>query len=271
MRRHWWWRPGWRPGRRQYAWHLTFGDQTVSRGQADLRRVVADYQAHLAELPGLDPVPVEWLHLTVQGIGFADQVGADEVERIVAAVRRRCAALAPLRVTLGPAELQQEGVWLPVAPAATVRRLRAAVRAGIAEVWGAGRVPEPAGGFVPHVSLAHSNTDGPSEPYAAALAKIGPRSATVELGAIQVISLRRDTHLYRWEAGATVALAPTPNRPAPEAGPGGSGLSWGRLRGVRSAAVEVGLRLVPHVDAHHLAEPPAVQVAGLEVDATPAT
>jgi hypothetical protein len=32
MRRHWWWRPGWRPGRRLYAWHLTFGDQTVARG-----------------------------------------------------------------------------------------------------------------------------------------------------------------------------------------------------------------------------------------------
>ncbi|HEV8164117.1 MAG TPA: hypothetical protein VGR74_06670, partial [Actinomycetota bacterium] len=85
-----------------------------------------------------------------------------------------------------------------------VRRVRAAVRAGIAEVWVAGRVPEPAGGFVPHVSLAHSNTDGPPEPYAPALAAVGPRSATVELGAIQAISLGRDTHLYRWETVATV-------------------------------------------------------------------
>ena len=75
----------------------------MSRGRADLRRVVGGYQARLADLPGLDLVPVEWLHLTVQGIGFADEVGAGEVDRIVAAVRRRCAALAPLRVTLGPA------------------------------------------------------------------------------------------------------------------------------------------------------------------------
>ncbi|HEV8164118.1 MAG TPA: hypothetical protein VGR74_06675 [Actinomycetota bacterium] len=103
MRRHWWWRPGWRPGRRQVAWHLTFGDQTVSRGRADLRRAVGGYQARLAEPPGLDPVPVEWLHLTVQGFGFADELGAGEVERMVAAVGRRCAALAPLRLTLGPA------------------------------------------------------------------------------------------------------------------------------------------------------------------------
>jgi 2'-5' RNA ligase len=206
MRRHWWWRPGWRPGRRQYAWHLTFGEQAVSRGRAELRRVVGDYQARLAGLPGLDLVPVEWLHLTVQTIGFADEVGPGDTERIVAAARRRCATLTPLRLTLGPAELQAEGVWLPVAPQAAVRRVRSAVRAGIAEVWGVARVPEPAGGFTPHVSLAYSSTEGPDEPFAAALAAMPPRSATVELAAIRAISVGRDTHLYRWETFATVPL-----------------------------------------------------------------
>jgi 2'-5' RNA ligase len=204
MRRHWWWRPGWRSGRRLYAWHLTFGDQTVSRGRADLRRVVGGYQTRLAGLPGLDLVPAEWLHLTVQAVGFADEVGPGDAERIVAAVRRRCAAVAPPRLTLGPAQLQAEGVWLPAAPAAAVRRVRAAVRAGIAEVWGAARVPEPAGAFTPHVSLAYSNTEGPDAPFASALAGIAPRSATVEVAAIQAISLGRDAHLYRWETLATV-------------------------------------------------------------------
>jgi hypothetical protein len=80
MRRHWWWRPGWRPGRRLHAWHLTFGDQTVSRGRAELRRVAGDYQARLAGLPGLGLVPAEWLHLTVQPVGFADEVGAGDLD-----------------------------------------------------------------------------------------------------------------------------------------------------------------------------------------------
>jgi 2'-5' RNA ligase len=204
MRRHWWWRPGWRPGRRLYAWHLTFGEQTVSRGLAELRRVVGDHQARLTGLPGLDLVPAEWLHLTVQAVGFADEVGPGDAERMVAAVRRRCAALTPPRLTLGPVELQTEGVWLPAAPAVAVRRVRAAVRAGIAEVWGAARVPEAAGAFTPHVSLAYSNTDGADAPFAAALAAMAPRSATVEVAAIQAISLGRDAHLYRWETLATV-------------------------------------------------------------------
>jgi len=168
--------------------------------------VVGAYQARLAELPGLDLVPAEWLHLTMQSICFVDEIGAADAERIVAAVRRRCGALAPVRLTLGPAELQAEGVWLRVTPPAAVRRVRAAVRAGIAEVQGAARVPESAGGFTPHVSLAYSNTDGPDDPYAAALAAVRPRSPTVELAAIQAISLRRNTHLYQWESFATVLL-----------------------------------------------------------------
>jgi 2'-5' RNA ligase len=213
MRRHWWWRPGWRPGRRQYAWHLTFGEQAVSRGRAELRRVAGDYQGRLAGLPGLDLVPFELLHLTVQAVGFADEVGAGDLERIVAAVRHRCAALAPPRLTLGPAQLQAEGVWLPVSPQAAVRRVQAAVRAGIAEAWGAARVPEPAGRFTPHVSLAYSNTDGPDEPFAATLASMAPRSAIVELAAIQAISLGRDEHLYRWDTLATVLLGSGPAPP----------------------------------------------------------
>jgi 2'-5' RNA ligase len=208
MRNHWWWRPGWAPRRRLCAWHLTFDDQAISRGPADLRRVVGAYQARLAELPGLDLVPAEWLHLTMQPIGFVDEVGAGEVDRIVAAVRRRCAAVAPVRLTLGPAVLQAEGVWLRVAPSVAVRRVRAAVRAGSGEVRGAARVPESAGGFMPHVSLAYSNTDGPSAPYEAALAAMTPRSAMVELGAIRLIALGRDRHLYRWETIAIVPFAP---------------------------------------------------------------
>jgi hypothetical protein len=147
VRNHWWWRPGWAPGRRLYAWHLTFGDQTLTGGLASLHRVVADYQAHLAEPPGLDLVPAEWLHLTVQDVSFADEVAEDDLVRIVAAVRQRCAHLAPVRVTLGPGVFVDEGMWLRVEPAAAVRQVRAAVRAGIAEVWGAARVPGPAGGF----------------------------------------------------------------------------------------------------------------------------
>jgi hypothetical protein len=206
VRNHWWWRPGWSPGRRMYAWHLTFGDQTLTGGLAPLRRMVADYQAPLAELLGLDLVPAQWLHLSVQDVGFADEVSEDELGRVVAAVRRRCADLESLRLVVGPAALVYEGVWLRVSPVAAVLEVRSAVRAGLAEVWGAPRVPGPAGGFTPHVSPAYSHTDGPDEPYAAALARMDPWSTTVEVRAIQLIELGRNAYLYCWETVATVPL-----------------------------------------------------------------
>jgi hypothetical protein len=144
MRNHWWWRPGWRLGRRLYTWHLTFDDQTVEQGRETLHQVVREYQARLSELPGLDLVPAKWLHITMQGLGFVDEVSAGEVQQIAAAVRRRCADLARLRLRLGPAVLDPEAIMLPVAPADAVRQLRTAMRAGIAEVWGVNRVPESA-------------------------------------------------------------------------------------------------------------------------------
>jgi hypothetical protein len=97
-----------------------------------------------------------------------------------------------------------EGVWLQVSPSAAVRQVRAALRAGITEACGATRVPGQAAGSTPHVSLAYS--EGPSEPYAAALAVMASRSATVEVGAVQLIVLGRDAHLYCWETVATVPL-----------------------------------------------------------------
>lgn len=204
IRDHWWWRPGWRPGRRFWTWHLTFDDQATANGQAALREVAEHYQAHLAELPSLDLVPFEWLHLTMQGIGFVDEVPERDVQQIITAARTRCARLAPLAFTLGPAVVGPEGVKLRVTPAARVEQVRGAVRGAIAEVWGEARVPESAGDFTPHVSLAYSNADGPAGPYAELLHGLGPRSAAVTLRAVRLIVLGRDTHLYRWETYATV-------------------------------------------------------------------
>ncbi|WP_131738393.1 hypothetical protein [Actinomadura roseirufa] len=51
-----------------YTWHFTFD------GQRDLHRLVLAYQGRLANVAGLDPIPLEWLHLTTQGLAFADEI-----------------------------------------------------------------------------------------------------------------------------------------------------------------------------------------------------
>jgi hypothetical protein len=67
MRDHWWWRPGWTVGRSFYTWHVTFANH------ASGQQLVTAYAPMFVRLPMLDPVPMRWLHLTLQGIGFTDE------------------------------------------------------------------------------------------------------------------------------------------------------------------------------------------------------
>jgi 2'-5' RNA ligase superfamily len=196
---HWWWRPGWRPGRRMYTWHVTFGDE------GGVQAVAASARARLAGLPGLDLVPGQWLHLTTQGVGFADEVSDEDLAAITRAARARLAAVSPPLITIGPARVASEGVACGVRPDGALTPLRDALRAAIADIWGLERVPE-APEWTPHVSVAYSNVTGPADIYEAALAGEDV-AASMTVGAMQLIRLGRDHRVYEWEACASVPLA----------------------------------------------------------------
>jgi 2'-5' RNA ligase len=195
---HWWWRPGWRPGRRQYTWHVTFTALPA------VRRLAAEVQDRLAGLPGLDLVPARWLHLTVQAIGFTDEVPGADLAAIVAAARRHLADAPAPRVRIGPAHVAAEGILLDVAPVDGLTRVRDGLRAAIAETWSAAAVPDPAA-WVPHISVAYSRATGPAGPCERALP--GRHAAVdVVIPAVQLIVLGRDGYGYEWVDHATVPL-----------------------------------------------------------------
>lgn len=200
MRDHWWWRPGWKVGRSFYTWHVTFANQPRAQ------QLVDDYAPVLKDLPMFDPIPLRWIHLTTQGIGFTDEVDQSDVSKIVDAVRRHCAAIEPFTVTLGPAHVDPEALMLPVRPVEPLVVLRNAIRAGIGDVWGADNVPESARGFNPHVSLAYSNAAGSAEAVAAKLAARPQTTADVTIGSVSLIDLNRDHKAYEWSDVATVPL-----------------------------------------------------------------
>lgn len=209
VRRHWGERPGWRPGRLYYAWFATFD------GAADLHRLVDAHQRALRDLPGLDVIPRQWLHMTLQGLGYVDETDPDEVTRVVEAVRRRLAALPPIPLTVERARVYAEAVVLPVGPVEPVLRLREEIRAGMAEVLGPNGVPterEQRAGFRPHVSIAYVHEDGPARPYVDATAAVRAEAARVRLREVHLV--RRDRVLepewvYRWTGHTTLALAGT--------------------------------------------------------------
>lgn len=200
VRDHWYWRPGWRVGRRFYTWHVTFSDQP---SVVDL---AARYAPLINRLDGVDPVPAEWLHLTMQGIGFVDEVENEDVDRIVHTARSYCKEIGPLALHVGPAHVDPEAVMMSVSPPDEVRRLRLAIRQSIAAVWGEDGVPEAESPFTPHVSLAYTNTAGSARPIVEALDSFPPASASTSIGSCQLIVLNRDNKMYEWDVYADVPL-----------------------------------------------------------------
>jgi 2'-5' RNA ligase len=196
--RHWWWRPGWRPGSRFYTFHFTFA------AQPDVQELAARARERLAAFAWLDPVPGEWLHCTTQGVGFAGDVSETDLSAIASAARGRLAAVAAAAVTITAPHAASEGALCDVVPGGgSLDRARDAARAAIADVWGADRVPE-ALEWTPHVSVAYANAGGPAAPVDAALAGIQPAAAI--LPALDLIRLGRDRHVYEWETIESIPL-----------------------------------------------------------------
>ncbi|HEU4947042.1 MAG TPA: 2'-5' RNA ligase family protein [Kribbella sp.] len=209
VRDHWWWRPGWRQGRSFYTWHITFADQP------EIARLLASYRPVIDRLPGITPVPLQWLHLTMQGVGFTDRVDRRDVDVIVSAARARCAELGSFTATIGPARVDHETVLMPVRPVEPLQELRNTIRTAIADVWGPDAVPEYPG-LRPHVSLGYWHQSGPAAPRRDVLASSSEHTAEVRVKAISLIELNRDRRMYEWQEVASVLLGAEGRRTAPE-------------------------------------------------------
>jgi 2'-5' RNA ligase len=200
VRDHWWWRPGWHIGRSAYTWHITFS------GQTDLHRLVSEYQEALRPLDQVDLVPLEWLHLTMQGVGFTDEVSDADVDRITEAVRHRLSALQPAQLTFHRPVLLPEATALAPTPADPIHTLRGAIREAIGDVWGMGAVPEADDGFRAHVSVGYINAPGLARPISDTLARVVAEPATITVNTASLIVLNRDERIYRWRTRAAISF-----------------------------------------------------------------
>ena len=110
----------------------------------------------IRSLPGLTRVPAHWLHLTLQGVGFADKVTQEDLDPIVDAARRRLVLIPPFEIRIGPAIVDVESLQLPAQSVDRLRWLRAQLRAAITDVWGPDTVPALPE-LDPHISLGYWN------------------------------------------------------------------------------------------------------------------
>src|SRR6266508_1440965 len=200
LRDHWWWRPGWRVGTRFYAWHITVDDQP------DFHHLAERYQVELATVDGLDLIPHEWLHLTMQGVGFVEAVSDDALTALLASARTRLAQVGPVTVQFERPVIRPEAVALPPSPVEPIQRLRAVVRSANADARGDDALPEGAEGYQPHISLAYVSADQPAVNVRRAIERVSADPAKLTVSAVSLIEMHRDRRMYEWQTVKAVPL-----------------------------------------------------------------
>jgi 2'-5' RNA ligase len=197
MVNHWWQRPGRYPGRELYHWHMLFHDQPR------VRQLAAMAQERLVGIPGLDMVPMEWLHLTTYIVGFADELSESSVEIMICEARRLLGDVAPITVRLGRVHYHPTAVVLPVEP---LRALDPALDAVKAATHFAGlEGHSDTDPWLPHVSVAYPNRPGPAAPIIAALGRRLPE-AEVTIRSVSLVSQTQVGRTWQWRPVAEATL-----------------------------------------------------------------
>ena len=183
---------GWQPGERRLSWFLTLEP-------GPLRDEVVGVQDPL-DLPFLDRLTPDALHLTVQGITGADAVDAATVDALSVEARRQLAELRPLALELEGVNALDQGVVLQVFGWPPLLAVRRRLRDAIAAVLGRSLPGDTEEGFYPHVSLAYAGAAGDVAEVVGRIAAL--RDAHVGMWTVDhvdLVELRRDGQAYRWD------------------------------------------------------------------------
>lgn len=194
-----WWRPEWANERQMYTFYLTF------EHDQDLASSITSHYSSALDSPNLNKIPAQWLHISVQHIGFADEVPDDQLRRVANDVKQRCAAMQSIRISVGSPVVAEEGVALRVRPAELLISSRKAIREVVANVRGPNLVP---GGtdFSPHVTLAYAHFPGDTQPTSKNLEALEPQWAASRFQEFNLARLWRADRLYKWETMEYIRL-----------------------------------------------------------------
>ena len=147
----------WTRGRTDYfAFLIAVSDEAV-------REYAARMIAEVAEIPGVDPYPERYWHLTIKGVGFLaeepsgeDEVSLADVERLAEAVRPAMESQAPFEVTVGPVNAFAEVVFLEARDDGATGCLNEALLESAPDLQ---RYAVDGEMFLPHVSIARFSSN----------------------------------------------------------------------------------------------------------------
>jgi 2'-5' RNA ligase len=195
-RDHWWWREGWGPGRRYLTWHLTFETATA------LHETAERAAGFLRRLPGVDVVPVEWLHLTMTGVGFADELDPPARKAVADAGFEAASGIPLAPLVFDRLFLYQEGLCLS-ATSPALQELKARQVEAVRRAGGQAAAAEV---FHPHVSLAYFSSEIDESALDDALERAAIGQVSVSSPRLSLLEIGRDEHVYTWRVLAQRVL-----------------------------------------------------------------
>ncbi len=186
------------PTRTQLIWFLRFGEHP------QVAELAATAQARLAGLSGLDLVPREWLHMTTLIAGFGDEITTSQLETMTSHARQLLADTPPIQLTLGRVLYHPRAVMLDARPHdaldPAIRALQDATRLATGKNGKLYHNP-----WVPHITVAYSNTARPAAPLIEALGRELP-AQHVTINSVSLIS-QAPEQMWTWRHVAEVQLA----------------------------------------------------------------
>ncbi|AFU02834.1 2'-5' RNA ligase family protein [Nocardia brasiliensis] len=188
----------WEPGQAGYYWYLTFTDSAL----IDLTSRCQQALDH----DGLDPVPLDALHLTLLSIGRTDDVTEQNLDHIIDSGRVAAATVKPFRLSIGPLTGSRSALRFSVTPWDQLLDLHARLRSATAEHRPPSHLAETTE-FRPHLGVGYLNRHQGTEQLVkdiGALRELPP--VTVRIGQVHLVELRREGRTYRWSDRAIVPL-----------------------------------------------------------------
>jgi 2'-5' RNA ligase len=195
---HWWWRKGWGPGTRYLTWHLTFEGATALHDAAERAG------AALRAVPGIDVVPIEWLHLTMSGLGHTDEFDSSTLEGHIDSVLRAASGISVSPLVFDRLFIYQEGVCLS-ATSPGLQELRTLQSELISAIGGP--VHDPDEIFHPHVSLGYFSREISEEDLSDTLDDADLSPVAVPSARLSLIEIGRDNRVYTWRVVAQQTLS----------------------------------------------------------------
>lgn len=203
----------WPAGERRAHWHLLFEDQPAVH---EFARAHADI---LGRHPELSPVPVEWLHATLQSIG---PLNAATAVAVADAARTALSGIEPFEIEIGPAQAIHNGVVPAIYPEEKISELYWTLRHATEGVVGAETMPKAPERFWPHLSLAYSAAQWDHDELSRALVKLRPprpRMTVTRAVLVDQEQVWRDK--YTWTVIAEVPLGKSSAADTADAAPDG--------------------------------------------------